>query len=328
MPINAPMADTPFNDGSALAQCIEEAAATWTAHLETAKAQMREATGELLGGFTEILEELDGIIDPERTSRARHVKAETLDERAALLSQCESKLRGLLCDFQGFVQSRDETLGSVRSLSGASANLGAMAEDVGSLARHTNLLSLNAAIEAARAGESGRGFAVVAAEVRRLSNESGETGKRIGVQVGHFRAHIDQLVERTTEHTNHDRKVIEASERTITEVIGQVDSAVSTLNARAAELSTRGERVRAQVEQLMVAFQFQDRVHQILDQLVQSIIKGTGRLCEALEDDALPSAGEWSELLSCGYTTAEQRAVGSGLPASRTAPATSETTFF
>jgi len=43
------------------------------------------------------------------------------------------------------------------------------------VARQTNLLSLNASIEAARAGEQGRGFAVVANEIRLLSNTVNET---------------------------------------------------------------------------------------------------------------------------------------------------------
>lgn len=325
---------TPGGDGRAagapseLAERLGEASRVWTAHLGTAQAQMREATDQLLQGFVQILEELDAIIDPARAASGGRHTASDLDQRAAVLEQCESQLRGLVGNFQGFVQSRNEVMTSVSSLATASTSLRDMAEDVAKIARQTNLLSLNAAIEAARAGQSGRGFAVVAAEVRRLSSESGDTGKRIGDQVTDFSSRMSAALKQAEQHTARDAEVIQASEATINRVVEQVDGAVSQLNERAAELSARGEAVRAQVEQLMVAFQFQDRVHQIMSQVVESIVNATTRLQDTLASGQVPSAGEWTALLSAGYTTDEQRAVATGGTAPATNQPAGDTTFF
>jgi methyl-accepting chemotaxis protein len=304
---------------------LDEAARTWTTHLGTAQAQMRDATEQLLQGFMQILEQLDTIVG---TGENQATPAGT-DQRAALLTHCEDELRGLIERFHGFVQSREQVLGSVRHLSGASQGLRDMAEDVARLARQTNLLSLNAAIEAARAGDSGRGFAVVAAEVRRLSTESGETGRRIGERVGEFGQQMDGALQQAASATARDAEVIAASEDTVHRVVGQVDGAVTELNARAAELAARGQAVKAQVEQLMVAFQFQDRVHQILDQLHGSIHGAVDSLRDTLPRGQTPAAQDWQALLGAGYTTDEQRAVAGGpAPTATASSAASATTFF
>jgi methyl-accepting chemotaxis protein len=292
---------------------------------------MGAAIDDLIDGFRGILTDLDAVIDD-----GSGVMSDGLDHRALALEQCEQRLRGLIENFHGFVRSRDDVLNSVRSLDGASGSLRNMAEDVAKIARQTNLLSINAAIEAARAGPSGRGFAVVAAEVRRLSTESGETGMRIGSEVDTFGQHMHAALRQAAGHAERDAVTIQAAEKTVTEVVEQVDSTVSRLHQRAAELSARGAAVRIQVQQLMVAFQFQDRVQQILDQVCDSITAGVGSLQASLNGAPLPQASAWTALLSAGYTTQEQRSVNrAAKPAPGSAPAPApapapviETTFF
>ena len=298
---------------------VEAATQLWTTHIQSAQTQMRDATDELLKGFIAILDELDKITFDGHSPDAR-----ALDNRAGMLQQCEQELRALVRNFSTFVESRDKMLATVSGLDQASTGLRGMAEDVAVIARQTNLLSLNATIEAARAGEAGRGFAVVAAEVRRLSAASGETGRRIGDQVGDFGRQVHQTLAEASARAEVDRSLVSESERTIGSVIERVNTTVTELNLRASELGAHGAMVRTHVEQMMVSFQFQDRVQQILDQITQSMSTASARLGEAAGQDNLPDAQEWNALLSAGYTTDEQRA-GRGSAAKQES---SSATFF
>ena len=308
-----------------VAERMGQASLLWSTHLGTAQEQMHAATQTLLDGFTTILQELDAIVEPDHGGS---VTASDVESRADTLAGCETRLRELLTRFSGFVESRDRVLGSVRSLSTASQNLAQMAEDVSKLARQTNLLSINAAIEAARAGDSGRGFSVVAAEVRRLSTESGTTGKNIGDQVGRFGAHMQTVLRDADQQAHSDQQSVQSSGQIVNDVIDHMNGAVSGLNQRAAELRERGAMVKAQVEQLMIAFQFQDRVHQILDQVRQSMSQAAQRLQAAVATGHIPDPAEWEALLTAGYTTDEQRSATAGGVSPAAGSGSSETTFF
>jgi methyl-accepting chemotaxis protein len=316
-----PVASAP---NQALIALLDDAQRTWTSHLGTAQAQLGDATTQLLKNFDDILAQLDGLIG----SAAGAAAGQGGGGRASVLEDCESQLRDLLQALHGFVRSREEVMSSVRGLTDASSGLRSMAEDVSKLARQTNLLSINAAIEAARAGESGRGFAVVAGEVRRLSAESGDTGRRIGEQVNQFGDRMQQALAQATQTTESDHRVILASEATINSVVERVDSTITELHERAAEQSARGGLVKHEIEQLLVALQFQDRVQQILEQLNSSIQGALGEMQQSLRSGRPPDKAAWQAILTAGYTTAEQRVVSSGPRAAPASKGAVETTFF
>lgn len=75
----------------------------------------------------------------------------------------------------------DNVIQAIEALADKSRSIGQIVESINSIAKETNLLSLNASIEAARAGESGRGFAVVAEQIRQLADQSAQSAGQIQV---------------------------------------------------------------------------------------------------------------------------------------------------
>jgi methyl-accepting chemotaxis protein len=308
-----------------IAPKLAEALGLWHRHLQTAQAQTRDATGKLLNGFVSIIQQLDQIIETGAAQAAGNGE----DARARVLSDAEADLKALLGSLDEVLHSKDRVLGTIRELDGASKGLLGLADVVESIARQTNLLALNAAIEAARAGRAGAGFSVVAGEVRRLSAESGSMGKQIGEQVRSFGAQVDTTLQDASRQAEHDRVVLDANEQRVRTVIGRVGEAVESLNRRADDTRELSQSIRAEVEAMMVAFQFQDRVSQIIDQVLRAVEGIAGHIEQASRSRRLPSDEAWQRTLVSGYSTEEQQSNHSADEPGAKAPSkASEVTFF
>jgi methyl-accepting chemotaxis protein len=286
----------------AVAPRLGEAFALWQRHLQTAQAQTRDATDRLLGGFVSILHQLDRIIETGGDATAGGEQ----DSRARVLSDAEQDLKALLASLDEVLHSKDRVLGTIRELDGASKGLLGLADMVGAVARQTNLLAINAAIEAARAGPAGAGFAVVAGEVRRLSAESGSMGRQIGEQVRRFGTQVDSTLHDASTQAEHDRVALDENEARVRTVIGRVGGAVESLNQRADDTRELSQSIRTEVEAMMVAFQFQDRVSQIIDQVLQAVDGISTHVEQATRTRHLPSDADWQRTLTAGYSTEEQ----------------------
>ena len=159
--------------------------------------------------------------------------------------------------------------------------------------------------------------------------DSGEMGKQIGEQVRSFGAQVTATMRDATAQSDHDRNALDVNEDRVRSVITRVDEAVESLSTRAQSNRAVSQSIRSEVESLMVAFQFQDRVNQIIDQVIHAFDGIAAHLEESARTHRMPEQEDWHRTLTSGYSTVEQASNHGANARPAKAPAqASEVTFF
>jgi methyl-accepting chemotaxis protein len=272
-----------------LAMLLQNVLPAWHYHVETVKNQTESAVNQLTSSFSTVLQQFDlaGIGGVGAAGGADS------SNTIGLLDLCERELQPVVLSLTNVIEGKDALLVNIRNLAKETLELQAMAAEVRSIAAQTNLLALNAAIEAARAGESGRGFAVVASEVRMLSQRSAETGTRIGQRVGQIAGIMNTTMAGAEAAAVDDKHAVSLSGELVEHVLGHVRK----LGASAESMHRHGMVVRKEVETLLMAMQFQDRVSQILCH-VENNMSLMQETLEQVDTQALPNADDWIDALN------------------------------
>jgi len=248
----------------------------WNGHIESSREQMEVAVNALSERFGGIVDKLDVAL------RTATQETDSMDSGGmlALFQRSQQELSALVNVQQASMGNMENMLTQVQGLNRFVVELHEMASDVARIAQQTNLLALNAAIEAARAGDLGRGFAVVAKEFRMLSNQSGETGRKIAEKVKIISAAIVETCTVVRESVVAEDNSIEAAQVTIDRVVTDFKGITEAFQRSRDLLHGESLSIQAEVNEALVQMQFQDRVSQILTQ----VIKNIERLPVALQD--------------------------------------------
>jgi methyl-accepting chemotaxis protein len=311
---------------SRLAALCETVVPLWSRHVSAARDQSRVAVEDLTVSFAALVERLAAA---ERASSGALV-GDGLGV-VGTLAECENQLRPVGVTLQAAQQAQQQVLADVGAMARFTEEMRHMAIDVGRLAAQTNLLALNAAIEAARAGESGRGFAVVADEVRKLSSQSAETGKRITEKVGIITKAIETTVQATASSADEQAAAATAADAAIRDVLARFNSLASALDSNTRHLVSENAAIRNEIGQLLVGFQYQDRVSQILGHTLEDMEKLQGIATDAVRDPGVlerVDAGRWRDDLARHYATEEERANHGGPMPSDAGRSASGVNFF
>lgn len=128
----------------------------------------------------------------------------------------------------------ENVIAAIEALSEKSRSIEQIVETINSIAKKTNLLSLNASIEAARAGEAGRGFAVVAEQIRQLADQSGKSAGQIQVIIDDIVVSTSEAVEIAQEAettVEFQEKAVAQATESFTAMDNQIHSLLESISA-------------------------------------------------------------------------------------------------
>lgn len=187
-------------------------------------------------------------------------EVDTLNAHADSMQKSSKKTADTLAQLCSINEEVERIIGEVKEQTDRTnvsiQKINSAMEFITSIAEETNLLSLNASIEAARAGESGRGFAVVADQIKKLAEQSNQSGHEIEDTTKALMedsAREMEIMQRMQEIITEQSGSMQETRTNVSEVLKEIEDSMQSIlqiresTGRLAE--SRGEVMEA-VEQL------------------------------------------------------------------------------
>ncbi|MBP3477236.1 MAG: hypothetical protein J6K48_13130 [Lachnospiraceae bacterium] len=245
---------------AASSQTVSNATASVASLIEKISAEMNGIDDNISQEADEIhlcrrqMEELSGKIKLVDANTSEI--AEQISDTQTVLRNSINAMSLMTSQSKDTYEATSDVKRQVSALESKLVNIANFADAISSIAKQTNLLSLNASIEAARAGEFGRGFSVVAEEIRKLSEDSAATASEIMKETDEIRSYTAdtvKAVQTAEEIVNKQETTVTNTEHAFQQISSFVDQFIQNISIVAAstkEMDTERKQVLSSMQNI------------------------------------------------------------------------------
>jgi methyl-accepting chemotaxis protein len=262
---------------------LEECSRQFSGQLDVARSELGQVNGLLSEAIGTLTNSFSSMSEHTRHQRDVTVSTTSGADGGQSTRQFDNFVKDTSTVMQRVVDSivSNSKLGMelvdlTESIAARTQDVQSILSEIGSIAKQTNLLALNAAIEAARAGEAGRGFAVVADEVRDLSGRTSQFSQQINKVIQNMQVTVKQTEVAISRMASQDLTFAFDSKKSVEEMIATMEAQNRQRGAALGQLGSIADEVDVQVGRAVTALQFQDIVSQLLGHV--------GRRVDAIDD--------------------------------------------
>ena len=159
----------------------------------------------------------------------------------------------------------------IQKLEQVLAEVNASLRQVETIAEEARIVGLNGRLEAARAGTHGAAFNVVANETKNLGVHAAETSASIRRQVEQLNRSLHQVSTELRQRISIDAESARDSQVRVTNLLDQLGVMHHGLTSSLQRTESLSEAVSRDITKSVMALQFQDRVNQRLDHVVEAL---------------------------------------------------------
>lgn len=242
----------------------------WNRQIDSARMQSEVAVKELAKQFGGISRRLNEAIQASASYSSDGVSdTDNRDETATgMISQDE--LAEMLDTLREAIDVKSVLLDKINQLKEQTFVMKEVVSSVKAVSRRTEVLAINAAIESRRAGVHGKSFGIVAQEVRKLSEQSEEMVDNVGMRIQMLEQKMDEVIAQTSMNANGPEDLAQQSNKTMS-LYERFRMLALSLSKSSEILLVESGNIKNEVNEILVALQYQDKTSQILIHVTDDI---------------------------------------------------------